>query len=420
MSNEEANLREIGGDGNQLQNNAASPLTNSSHDLELCKYVYFKSLYANGSTREALEQLSSFVNENLREELAQLQRYQQFQQQQQQMAMGQPSAVPIASCMNPAGGVNLVQQQQQMLQQQFPQVFQLLNSRDLQKRRVELETQLSKCYLKLGQWRYDLDGFGASTIDSIIQHYELAKNHDQESYKAWQAWAYANYEAIQLYRQPAVISSALSDHATPEEAFLAQQQQQQQQTRQMSMYVRPAIEGFFTCIKLSSASVAREADCLQDTLCLLTLWFKYCETEEVHEALSEGIRRTPIEIWLQVIPQLIARIDTRKVYVARLIHNLLMEIGRVHPQALVYRLILASKFGNVNNGGAAAAGGPPPANGGGGATTAQAGGGQTARNLAAMRILQSLRESNNSLVEQAKLVSEELIRVALVFFYKSA
>ncbi len=90
--------------------------------------------------------------------------------------------------------------------------------------------------------------------------------------------------------------------------------------------------------------MSQEANCLQDTLCLLTLWFDYCNTSEIHETVNEGIRNTPIEIWLQVIPQLIARIDTNKQFLAKIIHNLLTEIGRLHPQALVYRLILASKF----------------------------------------------------------------------------
>jgi FKBP12-rapamycin complex-associated protein len=116
-----------------------------------------------------------------------------------------------------------------------------------------------------------------------------------------------------------------------------------------------------------------------------------------------------MEIWLQVIPQLIARIDTNKQFVARLIHNLLIEFGRVHPQALVYRLILASKCSPnttqqqqqqqiINNF-------TDPTN-----QTAAAN-----RNVAAS-ILQSLREHNNNmLVDQAKLVSEELIRVAILW-----
>lgn len=71
---------------------------------------------------------------------------------------------------------------------------------------------------------------------------------------------------------------------------------------------------------------------LQDTLRLLTLWFDYGHWPEVYEALVEGIRTIDVNTWLQVIPQLIARIDTQRQLVGRLIHQLLMDIGKAHPQ----------------------------------------------------------------------------------------
>jgi FKBP12-rapamycin complex-associated protein len=84
----------------------------------------------------------------------------------------------------------------------------------------------------------------------------------------------------------------------------------------------------------------------------------------------------------------------------------------VHPQALVYRLILASKttstLGSNNN---YYNHNSTAANGGGGS----GGIGQSVRNQTALRILNTLREHNNTLVEQAKLVSEELIRVAILW-----
>jgi FKBP12-rapamycin complex-associated protein len=369
----------------QAANASTAPATSltSTRDFELCKYVHLKSVYANGSKQDAYDKLSMFVANNLREQLEQIQRFQRFQQQQQQQA-----GIAVANAGGP--GMNLVQlQQQQQQQQQFPQYFNLLNQRDIQQRRSELEIQLAKCYLKLGQWCYQLEGFEPANMSPVIQFYDLAKTHNQDSYKAWQAWSYANYEAIKYYRNTA---NGVVDAA---------------QAANRNVYVKSAIQGFFTCIKLSAASsnsIDQEANCLQDTLRLLTLWFDHCTTAEVHDVVSEGIRHTPIDIWLQVIPQLIARIDTNKQYVARLIHNLLTEIGRVHPQALVYRLILASKVSSVHS----SQQNIQPNGGGGGA-------GQSTRMLAALRILQTLRENNNTLVEQAKLVSEELIRVAILW-----
>ena len=41
----------------------------------------------------------------------------------------------------------------------------------------------------------------------------------------------------------------------------------------------------------------------------------------MYEALHEGVRVIEVDNWLQVIPQLIARIDTPRPLVGRLIHQ---------------------------------------------------------------------------------------------------
>jgi len=92
---------------------------------------------------------------------------------------------------------------------------------------------------------------------------------------------------------------------------------------------------------------------------LLTLWFDYGHISEVSNALSEGIKTIDIDNWLQVrflticlfaymlifqvIPQLIARIDSPRKRVSKLIHDLLTDVGKQHPQALIYPLTVASK-----------------------------------------------------------------------------
>ena len=73
---------------------------------------------------------------------------------------------------------------------------------------------------------------------------------------------------------------------------------------------------------------------------LLTLWFDYGHWPEVYEALVEGIKTIQIDTWLQVIPQLIARIDTPRQLVGRLIHQLLTDIGKHHPQVFLLLLLL--------------------------------------------------------------------------------
>ena len=68
---------------------------------------------------------------------------------------------------------------------------------------------------------------------------------------------------------------------------------------------------------------------------LLTIWFDYGQWSEVYEALTDGVKSIQIDNWLQVIPQLIARIDTQRQLVSRLIHQLLTDIGKQHPQVRI-------------------------------------------------------------------------------------
>lgn len=95
--------------------------------------------------------------------------------------------------------------------------------------------------------------------------------------------------------------------------------------------------GFFKAIALSRINT------LQETLRLLSLLFKYGHHHEVNAAISVGIPTINIDTWLQVIPQLIARIYHSNADIRRLIHHLLTEIGKAHPQAVIYSLMVASK-----------------------------------------------------------------------------
>lgn len=77
---------------------------------------------------------------------------------------------------------------------------------------------------------------------------------------------------------------------------------------------------------------------------LLTLWFEYGEERRVYESLVKGLKLISIENWLQVIPQLIARIDTSRQSVGKLIQTLLCDISKHHPQVsnTLYRKIETS------------------------------------------------------------------------------
>lgn len=59
----------------------------------------------------------------------------------------------------------------------------------------------------------------------------------------------------------------------------------------------PSPAAFFRSIALSPTNS------LQDTLRLLTLWFKYGHAQEVTTAIMEGFRSVSVDTWLEVIPQ---------------------------------------------------------------------------------------------------------------------
>lgn len=66
--------------------------------------------------------------------------------------------------------------------------------------------------------------------------------------------------------------------------------------------------GFFRSIAL------RSQDALQDTLRLLTLWFKFGSHDDVSTAMIGGFSSVEVDTWLEVIPQVSQQISLQVVY----------------------------------------------------------------------------------------------------------
>ena len=101
--------------------------------------------------------------------------------------------------------------------------------------------------------------------------------------------------------------------------------------------------------------------------------------EDVEAALREGFGHVRVDTWLAVIPQIIARIHTNSETVRDMIQSLLIRIGRHHPQALMYPLLVASKSQSPS------------------------------RRAAATAVVEGVRQHSATLVEQAQMVGGELI-----------
>ncbi|KAI2465814.1 FAT-domain-containing protein [Annulohypoxylon bovei var. microspora] len=223
---------------------------------------------------------------------------------------------------------------------------------------------LAKCFLKQGEWQVSLNkhDWQHHNVQEILTSYSKATQYNPRWYKAWHAWALANFEIVQ-----ALTPAADRNAPRPDLAVIIN-------------HVVPAVQGFFKSIALSSGSS------LQDTLRLLTLWFAHGGSGEVNAAVTQGFGTVSVDTWLEVIPQLIARINQPNTRVRQSIHNLLADVGRNHPQALVYPLTVAMKSTQSSR-----------------------------RSKSAALIMDSMRAHSAKLVEQADTVSHELIRVAVLW-----
>eukprot|EP01119_Soliformovum_irregulare_P016010 TRINITY_DN4594_c0_g1_i2.p1 TRINITY_DN4594_c0_g1~~TRINITY_DN4594_c0_g1_i2.p1 ORF type:complete len:2365 (-),score=692.80 TRINITY_DN4594_c0_g1_i2:62-7156(-) len=217
----------------------------------------------------------------------------------------------------------------------------------------------SRLYQKLGDWSLHRN-MDENTIQEVMSSLKKATEYDPNWHKSWHSWGMAHFEVISsMERQAGSQSVDILKRVTP--------------------YLSPAIRGFFKSISLS------RAHSLQDTLRILTLWFKYGNLREVEAALIDGFGTVSIDTWLQVIPQIIARIASPVTSVRQLIHDLLVTIGKEHPQALVFPLNVALK--------------------------SQA----SQRIAAAQAVMSNMRKHSPILVEQALMVSEELVRISILW-----
>jgi len=238
---------------------------------------------------------------------------------------------------------------------------------------------LVRCYLKYGRWTYSNGDYKLreDVIGQSLEAFKCATDIDVDNYKAWHAWALMNFRAVEYYNKSLI--GAANNVANP--GF----SEKEIMTAKMNKYIVPAVRGFFQSISLGQSGDSRNV--LQDILRLLTLWFGHGARKEVESAIEDGFEMVNIGTWLNVVPQLIARIHTQTPEIKDVLHRLLIAVGKEHPHALVYPLTVAAKSVNV------------------------------LRQDAAKHILHELRrtEGNSDLVDQVQLVSNELIRVAILW-----
>ncbi|KAK9677349.1 hypothetical protein RND81_11G138000 [Saponaria officinalis] len=219
---------------------------------------------------------------------------------------------------------------------------------------------IARVYLKLGTWQRELTPvLDDEPIQDILGALRNATQCAPNWAKAWHSWALFNTAVMSHYTMKGFASTA-------------------------GQFVGAAVTGYFHSIACGAHSKGVD-DSLQDILRLLTLWFNHGATADVQQALQTGFQLVSIDTWLVVLPQIIARIHSNNHAVRELIQSLLVRIGQSHPQALMYPLLVACK--SISD----------------------------LRRAAAQRVVDRVRQHSSALVDQAQLVSKELIRVAILW-----
>lgn len=262
-----------------------------------------------------------------------------------------------------------------------------------------IERMTARCWRKLSEWkllaynqqRKEAAGesdstssssegswWGNEAVDSksVLDTALAATSFDKNWYRAWHSWAMANLEFSHEYERKNNHHHNNNHHNNNHHN---QTNNSSSNDKKANPFVTTAIQGFFKAIALSAGNN------LQDSLRLLTLWFRNSTFPEVNAAIGDGMAILPVDNWLQVLPQLIARIQIANPQTRRILHTILGEIGKRHPQSLVYPLTVASKSQNAS------------------------------RRAAALNLLDKLRSHSALLVDQAVLISQELVRLSVLW-----
>ena len=230
------------------------------------------------------------------------------------------------------------------------------------------------CWLELGEYKLLEIAAPSSSIPpdlqvSILFAFKRAISTASCGYRAWHAWALLNFRIAEQWN-------------TQEDGSNARQRNQAS-SNSLGNHVVAAVKGFVNAISLGTKRWS--ASVQQDMLNLLTCLFKYGELPDVTTTINAGMGTITLEAWLGVLPQLLARIHIRKPSVRSVLHPLLIRLGEKHPQALMYPLSVLLKS--------------PVAE----------------RKSAAESLMNSLQAHSSSLVDEALMVSSELIRTAILW-----
>lgn len=210
-----------------------------------------------------------------------------------------------------------------------------------------------RCYLHLGE-RFMNKGASEEALAFVRKATEV----DPSNVAGWHAWGMLNYRRGHEIRDAGGV---------------------------------PQVELFVNCLEglLRAIELGEERLGTQDVLRIMSVWFDYGHRAEVLLAVEHGIQRSPLAVWLRVIPQLIARLGVARRNVRDSLIALVHRVTEAFPHAMIYPLTVSQKSAR-----------------------------DPLRAEAAGVALAQIREAWPALVDQASLISAELVRIAILWSEK--
>ena len=110
--------------------------------------------------------------------------------------------------------------------------------------------------------------------------------------------------------------------------------------QKIANFALAAITGLVKSISLGGSNITKT---LQNLLRLLKIWFNYGDQPEIEAIISSGFETISLEVWMNVLPQILARINIENQSTKKQLFNLLEKMGKEHHQALIYQISVVSK-----------------------------------------------------------------------------
>lgn len=142
-----------------------------------------------------------------------------------------------------------------------------------------------------------------------------------------------------------------------------------------SIYLSTSFEAVLNGLKLSPK------DSLPYALRAITIMFQH-GSQKIYDILLKEMNSIDTKVWINLLPQIIARLECEDPLLKKAVHSLILLIGKCHPQAVLYSLIVPYKSESVS------------------------------KQQAAASLIDQLKSTFPSLVSASLTLSDELLRIA--------